>query len=496
MDDPLALPAPCLVVLIGPSGAGKTTWAEAHFPGPAVVSSDRLRAVVGAGEDDLTASADAFALLESIVAHRLRRRLTTVVDTTGLEPERRQAWVRAARKTDVTPVAVTFDVPAAECRERNRRRDKRVPEHVITAQRRAFVEQQPGLGDEGFEQVLTPVVVRTAPRHVVRAAEAATATSVPDRTSLRFGLQVPVFTWPGGPAEIGPRLASVAAAAEEAGFTSLWLMDHLRQIPLFGPPWLDMLESWTTLGFLAAATSTIRLGTMVTPITFRHVGHLGKVVATLDVLSGGRATCGLGLGWFADEHRALGIPFPPVAERYALLEDALELLPLLWGPGTPSYQGRRLQVPEALCYPRPLQARVPIMVGGGGERRTLALVARHADACNIVGEAAVVRRKLAALHRHCADVGRDPSSVELTQLSTTIVGRDAVEVAGLVEQTRPRRTAAERWATRTNAGTVADQVARYRELAAAGVGTAIVSLPDLRAAGAVERFAGVIDAFR
>jgi F420-dependent oxidoreductase-like protein len=340
-------------------------------------------------------------------------------------------------------------------------------------------------------------VVRTAPRHVVQAAVAAAspeASAAP--TSLRFGLQVPVFTWPGGPAEIGPRLAAIATAAEEAGFTSLWLMDHLRQIPLFGPPWLDMLESWTTLGFLAAATSTIRLGTMVTPITFRHVGHLAKVVATVDVLSGGRATCGLGLGWFADEHHALGIPFPPVAERYALLEDALELLPLLWGPGTPSYHGRRLQVPEALCYPRPLQARVPIMVGGGGERRTLALVARHADACNIVGEAAVVRRKVAALHRHCAEADRDPSTVEVTQLSTTIVGRDAAEVAGLVERTRPRRTAAEQWAARTNAGTVADQVGRYRELAAAGVGTAIVSLPDLADITAVERFAGVIDTFR
>jgi alkanesulfonate monooxygenase SsuD/methylene tetrahydromethanopterin reductase-like flavin-dependent oxidoreductase (luciferase family) len=273
-------------------------------------------------------------------------------------------------------------------------------------------------------------------------------------------------------------------------------MDHLRQIPLFGPPWLDMLDSWTALGYLAGVTSTIRLGTMVTPVTFRPIGVLAKVVATLDVLSGGRAVCGLGLGWYAAEHHAVGVPFPPVAERYALLEDTLQALPLLWGPGAPAFEGRTVRIPEALCYPRPLQGRVPILVGGGGERRTLALAARYADAINVVGELDVLRRKVAVLRAHCATVGRDPADVEVTQLSTTIVGADAADVAGLVERTRPRRTSAERWAARTNAGTVADQVARYRQLAGAGVGTAVVSLPDLAGPDPVERFAAVIDAFR
>lgn len=499
MDEPLALPSPCLVVLVGPSGAGKTTWAEAHFPGSGVVSSDALRAVVGAGEDDLTASDDAFALLDTIVAQRLRRRLTTVVDTTGLDPVRRRVWLDLARRHDVTPVAVAFDVTVAECRARNRSRAKPVPERVVAAQRRAFTEQRPGLAAEGFERVVEPVAVRLAPRHIVAAsAPAAALGPVGPATpgALRFGLQIPVTTWPGGPAELGARLASVAAAAEEAGFESIWLMDHLRQIPLFGPAWLDMLDAWTTLGYLAAATSRVRLGPMVSPVTLRSVPVIAKMVATLDVLSGGRAVCGLGLGWFVDEHRALGLPFPPVAERYALLEDALQALPLLWGPGTPAFDGRVLHIPEALCYPRPLQTRVPILVGGGGERRTLALVARYADACNIVGEAAVVRRKVAALHAHCAAFGRDPNDIEITQLATTIVGRDAAEVAGVVERTRPRRTAAERWAASTNAGTVTDQVGRYRELAAAGVGTAIVSLPELDGtAAAVERFAPVIAAF-
>jgi F420-dependent oxidoreductase-like protein len=325
--------------------------------------------------------------------------------------------------------------------------------------------------------------------------ETATTADLARPTGLQFGLQVPAFTWSGGPAEIGARLAAIADAAEQAGFASIWFMDHLRQIPLFGPPWLDMLESWTTLGYVAAATSRLRLGTMVSPLTFRNVAHLGKIVATLDVLSGGRAVCGLGLGWYADEHRAYGMAFPSVAERYALLEDALQALPLLWGPGTPAFEGKVLRIPEAMCYPRPLQPHVPILVGGGGERRTLALVARYADACNIVGEAPVVRRKVEALHRHCTTLGRDPAAVEVTQLSSTLLGRDAAEVAGLVERTRPRGTPAERWATRANAGTVRDQVARFTELAGAGVRTAIVSLPDLGDVEPVERFGEVITAF-
>ncbi len=494
MDVPAVLPSPCVVVLVGPSGAGKSTWAAANFTPDQVVSSDRLRAVVGAGEDDLTASDDAFELLERIVTSRLARRLTTVVDTLGLDAERRRRWVDAAHAADMTPVAVVFDVPTAECRHRNRVRAKPVPERVLTQQRRTFGIQRPLVDDEGFALVLEPAVVRLAPRHIA-AAHTETSTRADASASLRFGLQVPTFTWSGGPSEIASRLATIGRAAEEAGFSSLWLMDHLRQIPMFGPPWLDMLDSWTALGYLAGATSSLRLGTLVTPVTFRPIGVLAKIVATLDVLSGGRAVCGLGLGWYAAEHQAVGLPFPPVPDRYAVLEDALEALPLLWGPGTPAYTGRTVHIPEALCYPRPLQERVPILVGGGGERRTLALAARYADAINVVGEADVIRRKVAVLRAHCATVGRDPAHVEVTQLSTTLVGSDAADVAGLVERTRPRRTAAERWATRTNAGTVADQIARYRQLAALGVGTAIVSLPDLAEAGAVERFAAVIDAF-
>jgi alkanesulfonate monooxygenase SsuD/methylene tetrahydromethanopterin reductase-like flavin-dependent oxidoreductase (luciferase family) len=228
-----------------------------------------------------------------------------------------------------------------------------------------------------------------------------------------------------------------------------------------------MLESFTTLGFLAAATERIRLGTLVTGITYRNLAHLAKVVATLDVLSAGRAMCGLGAAWFEREHRLYGYDFPSTAERYARLEDALELLPLMWGPGSPPFEGRTITVPEAICYPRPLQARIPILIGGSGEQRTLRLVARHADACNLFGDPATVRRKLEVLHAHCEAEGRDPAAIEVTHLAGTKM-LDA---------------------------TVEEHVGRYRELAEAGVQTAIVGLGAGEGADAVRRFADVIAAF-
>src|SRR5690606_30785450 len=160
------------------------------------------------------------------------------------------------------------------------------------------------------------------------------------------------------------------------------VMDHFLQIPQVGREWEDMLEAYTTLGFLAAATQRVRLGTLVTGITYRNIAILAKQLATLDVLSGGRAIAGLGAGWFEREHQLYDVAFPPLAERYARLRDALELLPLMWGRGTPPFEGRTTAVAETICYPRPVQERIPIMVGGSGERTTLRLVARHADPCN------------------------------------------------------------------------------------------------------------------
>ncbi len=495
MVDARSLPAPCLVVLVGPGASGKSTWAAANFATDTIVSSDRLRAVVGAGEDDVTASTDAFALLDDIVARRVGRGLTTVIDTLGLDSARRRGWLELARGHAMPCVAVAFDTPADECRARNRGRPKRIPADVLAGQLRSWPGIRDGLGEEGFDQVLTPVPVRVVPTAFV-GASAAARRQQERPTGLRFGLHIGEFSAPGGAGATAGWLREVALAAETAGFDAIYVMDHFRQIPQIGRPWDDFLESHTTLAYLAACTTRVQLGALVSGITYRNVAHLGKIVATLDVLSGGRATCGLGLAWFGAEHTAYGWPFPPVAERYALLEDALELLPLLWGPGSPSYQGRVLTVPEAVCYPRPLQEHVRMIVGGGGETRTLRLAAQYADAANVFGDAAAVRHKTAVLEKHCKDVGRDPAEVVMTHLSTTLVGADDTHLAAFVEQRRPRRRSAAWYAASVNAGTVDDQVGRFRELAEAGAAEVIVRLPDLDDPSSLDRFSRVISAFR
>jgi F420-dependent oxidoreductase-like protein len=501
MPDAMNLPAPCLVVLIGPGASGKSAWAAAHFPAGQIVSSDGLRALVGAGEDDVTASPEAFQLLEEVVRARLGRRLTTVIDTLGLDPERRREWLALARRHGLPCVAVGFDTPPAECRARNRARPRPIPAEVLRGQLGGWARTRELLPAEGFDAVLAPQPVRVVPETFVTATTAARRQRE-EPTGLRFGLHLGSFSFPGSPAATAARLREIAAAAEWAGFDAIYVMDHFRQIPQIGRPWEDFLESYTTLSYLAACTDRVRLGALVTGITYRNVPHLGKIIATLDVLSDGRAVCGLGLAWFAAEHAAYGWRFPPVPERYALLEDALQLLPLLWGPGNPSFTGWVLTVPEAAGYPRPLQEHVPMLVGGGGERRTLRLAARYADAANVLGDLTAVRRKAAVLRAHCSDVGRDPAQVALTHLSTVLVGADDRQLAGLVDRLRPARQDPARYAATVNAGTVTDHVGRFRELAEAGVAEVMVRLPDLTAAGtgsgieALERMAEVISAFR
>jgi F420-dependent oxidoreductase-like protein len=470
------LPDPCLVVLVGATSSGKSHWAQEWFHADQIVSSDRLRAVVGAGERDQRASSDAFEVLDLIVAKRLRRRLTTVIDSTGLEAERRDAWRSLAERNRVPAYAIVFDPPAAVVRERNRASAAPVPSKVLTAQLRKADGIADVLGDEGFAAVHRAGPVALVPPAFVTALDAATRQKE-DPMKLDFGLQVPRFDWPGHPATTAATLAEVARAAEEAGFTSLWLMDHFVQIPQVGREWEDMLESHTALAYLAGVTERIRLGTLVTGITYRNIAHLAKIVATLDVLSGGRARCGIGAGWFEREHRLYGWEFPPLGERFKLLEDALELLPLMWGPGAPRFEGRTLTVSQATCYPRPLQERIPILVGGSGERRTLRLVARHADACNLFGDPETVRHKLAVLGEHCAAEGREPATIEVTHLARARV------VASGESRNGP------------DAATVEEHVGRYRELAESGVQTAIVGLSDPEGAASVRRFGDVIDSF-
>jgi F420-dependent oxidoreductase-like protein len=482
-----------VVVLAGPGASGKSTWAAQHFPADSVVSSDRLRAVVGAGEDDITASTDAFALLDQIVAVRLGRGLTTVIDTLGLDTERRLAWLSRARAHGLPCVVVAFDTPAAECRERNRGRAKRIPADALTAQLKSWRAVRDLLPTEGYDDVLTPQPVRVVAAPFV-SSSAAALRQRERPAGLRFGLHLSAFAFDGGAAASAARLREIAAAAEDAGFDAIYVMDHFRQIPQVGRAWDNFLESYTTLAYLAACTTRVRLGALVTGVTYRNVAHLGKIIATLDVLSGGRAVCGLGLAWFKAEHTAYGWDFPPVGDRYALLEDALRVLPLLWGPGSPAFEGRALSVPEATCYPRPLQEHVPVVVGGGGERRTLALAARYADAANVLGDLDTVRHKASVLRAHCAEAGRDP--IELTHLCTALVGADDREVAALADRLRPRRQDAARYAASVNAGTVDDHVGRFRELAEAGVAEVMVRLPDLTDAAPLATMGKVISAFR
>jgi F420-dependent oxidoreductase-like protein len=475
------LPDPSLVVLVGVAGSGKSTWARRWFPPGAIVSSDDLRAVVGRYRHDLRASKDAIEVLELIVTKRLRRGLLTVIDSTALDPAVRAGYRRLAARAGVACHAVVVDTPERETRARNRGRSEAVPSALVTSQLAALAATTGAIDGEDFDAVhrVTDGDVAIVPRSLY-ATPAAARRQQEDPMTLRFGLQIGGWTWPGGAGELAPRLAAIARAAEDAGFSSLSVMDHFVQIPGVGREWEDIPESTATLGYLAASTSTLQLGALVNGVTYRNLSHLAKIVATLDVLSGGRAFCGIGAAWYRREHELYGWDFPPVARRYELLEDALQLLPLMWGKGTPRFEGRTTTVPAATCYPRPLQEHVPILVGGSGERRTLRLVARYADACNLFGSPEEVAGKVAVLREHCKAEDRDPSTVTVTNLSeAAILGASP--------------SAAERYADVV--GTVEEQVGRYRQYAEVGVDEAIVAVHVDGTPAQIEAFAPVIAAF-
>lgn len=236
---------------------------------------------------------------------------------------------------------------------------------------------------------------------------------------MKIGLQIPSFTWPGGPAQIAGKLSEIARTAEKSGFYSLWLMDHFFQIRTVGPHENDMLEAYTALGYLAAVTKTVKLGTMATGVIYRYPGILVKTVTTLDVLSGGRAYFAIGAAWNEQEAKGLGTPFPPIRTRFELLEDALQIAKQMWSPDNGLYQGKHNRLEETLCSPQPLtRPRPPILIAGSGEKKTLRLVAQYADACNLYGTPEIVGAKLSILKQHCAALGRDYGSIEKTTLGT------------------------------------------------------------------------------
>jgi F420-dependent oxidoreductase-like protein len=231
---------------------------------------------------------------------------------------------------------------------------------------------------------------------------------------MKIGLQIPDFTWPGGPSQLGPELGRVARAADDAGFNRVAVMDHVFQIGVVGPPEHEMLEAYTTLGFLAAHTSRARLLTLVTGTVYRSPGLLAKIITTLDVLSGGRAELGIGAAWNEEESRGLGLFFPPLAERFEHLEEALQICLKMWADGDEPYEGKRhhlertLNSPQVLSRPHP-----PILIGGAGEKKTLRFVARYGQACNLF-PGPETARKLDVLRAHCEAEGRDYDEIEKT----------------------------------------------------------------------------------
>lgn len=256
---------------------------------------------------------------------------------------------------------------------------------------------------------------------------------------VKIGLQIPNFTWPGGAQAIGPRLVEISQAAEAAGFASLWVMDHFFQIPNVGEIDEPMLEGYSALNFLAAHTQRVKLGTLVTGVVYRGPGVLVKTVTSLDVLSGGRAYFGLGAAWNDREAAGLGIPFPPLKERFERLEETLRIAKQMWAGDTAPFHGQHYRMAEPLNSPQPLsKPHPPILIGGSGEQKTLRLVAEYGDACNLFGRSGpdALRHKLDVLQKHCEAAGRPYAAIERTVLDSIHLAAGQMTPAELVERCR------------------------------------------------------------
>lgn len=257
---------------------------------------------------------------------------------------------------------------------------------------------------------------------------------------MKIGLQIPSFTWPDGPAKLGTKLAEIASTADDAGFASIWVMDHFFQLEgMLGPADDPMLEAYTTLGYLAGVTKEARLGTMVTGVIYRHPGLLIKAVSALDVLSGGRAYLGIGAAWYEREALGLGFPFPPLKERFERLEETLQITKQMWSGDVRPYSGKHYELTEPINSPQPLtKPHPPILVGGMGEKKTLRFVAQYADACNLFAFAGTdeMVRKLDVLKRHCEDLGRPYDEIERTALGTVNITPDGMTASDVIDTCR------------------------------------------------------------
>jgi len=253
---------------------------------------------------------------------------------------------------------------------------------------------------------------------------------------MRIGLQIPDFTWPGGAAKLGATLGDVARTADEVGFDSIGLMDHFFQIRSVGPPEHEMLEAYTTLGFLAAHTKRTQLMAIVTGVHYRHPGVLAKIVSTLDVLSGGRAWLGIGAGWNEQESRGLGVPFPTLGQRFEMLEETLQICLQMWRGDEQPFHGQHYDLERPLNSPQSLSRPHPrIVIGGSGEQKTLRLVARYADACNLF-PTPEIPHKLEVLRAHCEAEGRDYAGIEKTSMYRWEPDADCANVEPVIEALR------------------------------------------------------------
>ena len=305
---------------------------------------------------------------------------------------------------------------------------------------------------------------------------------------IKFGIQQPSHTFPQKPLPgqeraqghaIFQNMQRIAQEAERVGFDSFWIMDHFIQIAGIGQAEEPILESWTTLSALAATTSKIRLGTMVTGTPYRNPALLAKMGATLDVLSNGRLFMGIGAAWYEREFNAYGWTFPPRGERLRRLEEALRVIIAMWTQEAPAFQGRYYTIKEPICEPRPVQRpRPPILIGGGGEQVTLRLVARYAEASNLGGSPTVLRRKYEILARHCEKLGRDPATILKTRLGQMLIARTEAEVRRKLTRYFPSGLGVGDAAWGVVAGTPAQCIERCQELVDAGAEYLIFSFPD------------------
>jgi F420-dependent oxidoreductase-like protein len=292
-----------------------------------------------------------------------------------------------------------------------------------------------------------------------------------------FGLQIPNFRHAGGSdATMFEDVCAHALAAESAGFESVWVMDHFWQLPPLGGPDEPILEAYTLLGALAARTNRVRLGTLVTGVTYRNPALLAKIVTTLDVISRGRAMLGIGAAWYEPEHEGLGFRFPPTKERMDRLAEAVQICRAMFRDEHPSFDGEYYRIGDARNVPRPLQpGGPPIMIGGSGEKRTLRLVAQYADMCNVTGGPATLAHKLEVLRQHCADVGRDPAEVTTTRMGTLVLTPDADETARV--QSFLAGLMGDEFEEQFGVGEASDVVPAVEALVATGVDCLIFNMP-------------------